>query len=111
MDVLLELDGQRRLAEYFERIGVVLNNQKRRASFGIYAMGLLGDGERKSVEPIAARSCCDPTTVDPLHQRLLHFLVDSAWSDHGVRREAWREVAAALVDRGDDVEAWIIDKW
>lgn len=109
MDFLLDVDGQRRLAEYFERIGAVLNNKKRRASFAIYAMGLLGEGERKSVEPIAARSSCDPLAVDPLHQRLLHFLVDSEWSDHAVRREGCREAVAALTDRGDHVDAWIFD--
>src|SRR5258706_8983777 len=30
------------------------------ASFAMYAMGLFGDGDRKSVEPIAARACGAP---------------------------------------------------
>jgi SRSO17 transposase len=75
----------RRLGEFFERIGAVLGNVKRRASFAIYVMGLLGDGERKSIEPIAARACADPEKADALHQRLLHFASDAKWSDRDVR--------------------------
>jgi hypothetical protein len=60
-----------RLEKYFQRIGEVLGEESRCSSFAIYAMGLLGDAERKSVEPIAARACPDPTKTDALHQRLL----------------------------------------
>jgi hypothetical protein len=35
-------------------------NAKRRSSFAVYAMGLLGNAERKSVEPMAALVCHDP---------------------------------------------------
>src|SRR5689334_11321066 len=78
---LIELSGVQRLEEYFRRIGDVLGEDSRRGSFAIYAMGLLGDGERKSVEPIAARACPDPSKTDAMHQRLLHFTVNSCWSD------------------------------
>jgi len=108
MDFTIDADGQRRLSDYFDRIGRVLNNKKRRASFATYAFGLLGDGERKSAEPIAARACGDPDTIDPLHQRLLHFLSESEWSDRGVRREAARHVVSALTER-EPVQAWIVD--
>ncbi len=104
----LDLDGQQRLAEYFQRIGTILNNKKRRASFAIYAFGLFGDGERKSAEPIAAHSCPDPKEADAAHQRLLHFLVDSEWSDRAVRREAARYAVGAMVER-EPILAWIVD--
>ena len=81
MSYELGTDGAHRLAEYFAKIGKVLRNKKREASFAIYAMGLLDQGERKSVEPIAARACPDPEKVDAAHQRILHFLTDSEWSD------------------------------
>jgi SRSO17 transposase len=77
-----------RLGGYFQRIGDVLGEESRRASFAMYAMGLLGEAERKSVELIAARACPDPKKADALHQGLLHFAVDSKWSDQEVRREA-----------------------
>lgn len=97
-----------RLENYFQRIGEVLGNESRRGSFAIYAMGLLGDAERKSVEPIAARACPDPEKVDAMHQRLLHFAVDSRWSDREVRREAAQYGLEAMVER-EPVEAWIVD--
>jgi hypothetical protein len=34
------------------------------------AMGPLGDSERKSVEPIAARACADPELCRAYHDRL-----------------------------------------
>ena len=98
----------RRLEEFFARIGGILGNEKRRASFATYAMGLLGDGERKSIEPIAARACADPARADAFHQRLLHFAVDAEWSDRGVRREATEYVVKAMTDR-EPVGEWIID--
>jgi hypothetical protein len=74
----------------------------------MYAMGLLGEGERKSMEPMAARACAAPDEVDALHQRLGHFLTDSEWSDRGVRREAASYALSALTSR-EPIEAWIVD--
>ena len=79
-----------RLERYFQRIGDVLGEESRRGSFALYAMGLLGDAERKSVEPLAARACPAPRRVDAMHQRLLHFAVDSKWRDRDVRRRSTR---------------------
>src|SRR2546425_5168977 len=98
-----------RAEEFFEeRIGALLGNKKRRASFAIYARGLLGDGERKSMEPIAARCCPDLGQVDALHQRLIHFLTDSQWSDRAVRRESARYGLSAMMER-EPIDAWIVD--
>jgi len=90
------LDAVQRLEEYFKQIGDVLGNASRRESFAMYAMGLLGEGERKSIEPIAARACADPKRIDAVHQRLLHFMVDSKWSDRDVRRAAAHYVVSAM---------------
>ena len=108
MSTFMDAGGVQRLKEYFRRIGDILGEESRRSSFAIYAMGLLGDGERKSVEPIAARACPDPGKLDALHQRLLHFAVDSRWSDVDVRREAARYALSAMTQR-EPVEAWIVD--
>jgi SRSO17 transposase len=109
MDFHLDPDGQQRLNVYLGRLADVLNNKKRRASFAIYAMGILGDGERKSVEPIAARACADPAETEALHQRLLHFLVDSSWDDATIRRLAATEIVGALREAGRPIDAWLID--
>ncbi len=108
METLLDQDVQRRLAEYFDQIGKVLGHDSRRASFAMYAMGLLSEGERKSMEPIAARSCPDAKRVSATHQQLQHFLVDSPWSDHDVRLAATKYAVAAVTER-EAVETWIID--
>jgi SRSO17 transposase len=108
MRTFMDANGVQRLEEYFQRIGDVLGGDSRRGSFAIYAMGLLGDAERKSVEPIAARACPDPDKTDAMHQRLLHFAVNSRWSDREVRREAARYALGAMTRR-EPVEAWIID--
>nr|WP_244225100.1 IS701 family transposase [Corallococcus sicarius] len=108
MDSFMNAAAVQRLERYFQRIGDVLGEESRRGSFALYAMGLLGDGERKSVEPIAARACPDPRRVDAMHQRLLHFAVDSKWSDRDVRREAARYALEAMVQR-ESVEVWIVD--
>ncbi|SEU38682.1 SRSO17 transposase [Stigmatella erecta] len=97
-----------RLERYFQKIGDVLEEKSRRGSFALYAMGLLGAGERKSVEPMAARACPDPKRVDAVHQRLLHFAVDSKWSDRDVRRVAAQYALEAMTKR-EPVKAWIVD--
>jgi SRSO17 transposase len=108
MRTFMDDQGVQRLKAYFQRIGDVLGEDSRRGSFAIYAMGLLGEGERKSIEPIAARACPDPSKADAMHQRLLHFAVNSRWSDREVRREATRYALEALTQR-EPVEVWIID--
>jgi SRSO17 transposase len=100
--------AQQRLREYFDLIGDLLGNQKRRESFAIYAMGLLGDGARKSFEPIACKACPDPNAADAAHQRLQHFATDSPWSDHSVRCGATTYALDAMTKR-EPVEVWITD--
>ncbi|MGH7746602.1 MAG: IS701 family transposase [Candidatus Dormibacteria bacterium] len=97
-----------RLEKYFDKIGEVLGDERRRASFAMYAMGLFGEGERKSVEPIAARACGDPDDTERAHDRLLHFMTDSKWSDRGVRSTAVQDALSAITAR-EPVLAWVVD--
>ena len=99
--------GQR-LERYLERIGEVLRNKKRRASFAMRVLGLCVEGERKSVEPIAARAAGEPDRTRAVTERLLHFLVDSQWDDQAVRRAAAQEAMGALLER-EPVDCWIVD--
>ena len=80
--------GEARLESYLDDLGALLGDKRRRASFATYALGLLGEGERKSVEPIAARAAGNAADVEAAHQRLLHFLARSEWDDRAVRRFA-----------------------
>jgi SRSO17 transposase len=100
--------AERRLVSYFDQVGACLGTPGRRESFAIYAMGVLGEGERKSIEPIAARACPDPDRVDAVHQRLLHFAANSPWDDHRVRVTAARYALDEMLKK-ESMEAWIID--
>jgi SRSO17 transposase len=108
MDSYLDEQGQRNLETYLNHIGQILGNDGRRASFALYAMGLFGEGERKSVEPIVARTCPTPLDTERAQDRVLHFLVDARWSDREVRRAAACEAVGAMTERAP-VESWIID--
>jgi SRSO17 transposase len=108
MSSFMNAAGVQRLESYFRTIGDVLGNDSRRGSFALYAMGLLGDAERKSVEPIAARACPAPQQIDAMHQRLLHFAVDSKWSDREVRQAAVQYALEPMTAR-EPVEVWILD--
>jgi SRSO17 transposase len=68
----------------------------------------MGEGERKSAEPMAARACADPARADAAHQRLLHFVSNSPWSDRDVRRTAARYALDAMKARSP-VQIWIVD--
>ena len=101
--------GAARVAGYFNGIiGQHLPRRDQRASFATYAFGILADGERKSVEPIAARACADEDACERLHDRLLHFVREGAWSDRDVRREASRYAIAAMTTR-EPITCWMID--
>src|ERR1700688_2487606 len=58
-------------------------------------------GERKSVEPIAARTAAQ-------HQSLLHFVANAAWSDEKVLTKV-REMVLPAIEKAGPIEAWIID--
>lgn len=104
----IDSDTERRMKKYMDGVAEILGNKRRKESFAMYAMGLMGDGERKSAEPIAARACGDPELADAYHQRLTHFLCDSNWDDAGVRRFCARYALAEMTKR-EPVGAWIID--
>jgi len=71
-----------------------------------YCTGLLLPGERKSVEPMAARLA--PTNVRRMHQSLHHLVADAPWSDEAVLDRVLDFVLPAMLDRGP-VVAWVID--
>lgn len=97
-----------RLEEFFERVGTHLKDRRKRESFAMYAYGILGDGERKSAEPIAGRAGGDPRVTNNLHSKLIYFLGRSEWDDRAVRLEAARYAIEEL-ERREPVTTWIVD--
>jgi SRSO17 transposase len=96
------------LSVYLDGLGAHLRDKRQRASFAMYALGLLTDGERKSMEPIAARACGSPDQTHAVHERLIHFLGASPWSDSAVRNHAARYAVDAMQSHGP-IRTWVID--
>jgi SRSO17 transposase len=71
-----------------------------------YCKGLLLPGERKSIEPMAARLA--PDQVRRMHQSLHHVVAAAPWSDDEVLAEVRRQVLPAMQKHGP-VVAWIVD--
>jgi SRSO17 transposase len=70
---------QKRFAAYLDRLAQAAGHADRAVPLKSYCTGLLLDGERKSVEPMAARIA--PGKVRQTHQSLHHFVADALWSD------------------------------
>ena len=98
--------GEARFAAYLDGIASVLGHASRAASARAYCTGLLLPGERKSIEPMAARLA--PAQVQAKHQSLHHVVAKAAWDDAAVLR-AVREYALPAIARHGPVRYWIID--
>jgi SRSO17 transposase len=97
---------EERFDDYVERLGDVLGHADRRAPLRAYTTGLLLPGERKSVEPMAAR--VDPSRVGAAHQSLHHFVAKAAWDDDALLAAVRGHVLPAMLERGP-VRAWLVD--
>src|SRR5689334_13119370 len=97
---------EERFGNYVERLGDVLGHADRRAPLRAYCAGLLLPGERKSVEPMAAR--VDPARVGAAHQSLHHFVAKAAWDDDALLAAVREYALPAMLERGP-VRAWLVD--
>src|SRR4029077_16806999 len=61
--------------------------------------GLLMPGQRKSIEPIAAR-------LGVNSQRLQQFMADSPWEE----TQLWRVIRQEIFPHFEPIEAWIVDE-
>jgi SRSO17 transposase len=98
--------SESRFAAYVEAITSVLGHADRAAPFQSYCAGLLLPGDRKSVEPIAARM--QPGRVQAAHQSLHHFVAKSDWSDDAALA-AVRTCVLPTIERHGPIKALIID--
>jgi SRSO17 transposase len=96
---------QKRFEAYLDRLAQAAGHIDRSVPLKNYCKGLLLPGERKSVEPMAARLA--PENVRRMHQSLHHLVADAAWSDEDVQRV--REYALAAMQKREPVVAWIVD--
>jgi SRSO17 transposase len=97
---------QKRFAAYMETLGTAAGHADRSVPLRNYCTGLLLPGERKSVEPMAARLA--PENVRRMHQSLHHLVADAAWSDAEVLRKV-RSYSLAAMQKKGPVVCWIVD--
>src|SRR5712672_3338538 len=86
-----------RLLDFAAEMPGVLPRKDQRAAGELYVRGLLTDGQRKSMQPMAARLGVD-------HQQLQQFITSSTWDYAAVRRSVARDFAAS-----QPVEALVVD--
>src|SRR6201982_2401213 len=72
----------------------------------MYCARCLLPGERKRVEPMAARLA--PDNVRRMHQSLHHVVADAPWSDEAVLARVRSYAVTAMRQKGP-VQAWIVD--
>jgi SRSO17 transposase len=98
--------SEARFLEYVAGLGSVLGHAERARPLRDYCTGLMLPGERKSVEPMAART--SPARTSAQHQSLLHFVANAGWSDEDVLAKV-REMVLPAIEKNGPIEAWIID--
>lgn len=97
---------ERRFAAYVEGLAEAAGHADRHTPLKNYCMGLLLPGERKSVEPMAARLA--PDNVRRTHQSLHHLVAEAPWDDQEMLAQVRREVLPTMQKHGP-VVAWIVD--
>ncbi|MFO0646565.1 MAG: IS701 family transposase [Polyangiales bacterium] len=99
-------DADARVDCFLDHVTAPLRTPSQRATFAEYAMGLLSDAERKSMEPLAAQA--RPDQAGGAHKAFVYLTGTAVWDDRAVRRHAaawalWgmtasREVAGTILD-------------
>jgi len=102
----MDCDSGGRFAAYIEALAGVIGHADRMSPLRDYCTGLVLPGERKSVEPLAARTA--PARVSAQYQSLLHFISTGGWSDAKVLAKV-RELVVPAIQQHGPIEAWIID--
>jgi SRSO17 transposase len=86
-----------RLEEFAAEVFAPLNRSDQRDKGSTYVRGLLLDGRRKSMQPMAERLGVD-------HQGLQQFVSSSTWAVEPVRERLARKAVAVIAP-----EAWVVD--
>jgi SRSO17 transposase len=97
---------QQRFAAYLDSLARAAGHADRAVPLQSYCTGLLLPGERKSVEPLAARLA--PHDVRRVHQSLHHFVANAAWSDEALLETVCHWVLP-MMKRNGPMVAWIVD--
>ena len=89
-----------RLTHFLDDLLEPMGRRERRHWARVYVQGLLLDGERKSIEPMASRIAGADV------QALRQFVGQSPWTVEAVQRR----LAHKVIDLLSEAEVWIIDE-
>src|SRR5260370_17766452 len=96
----------KRFAAYLDRLAEAAEHADRATPLKSYCTGLLLPGERKSVEPMAARLY--PDTVRQAHQSMHHMVADATWSDEDMLEAVLACFLPHMKQKGQML-AWCVD--
>ena len=100
---LKRLEGE--LESFLESMFSGLGRVERRRAMDWYVKGLLLEGERKSIDPMAGRLVEAASEKEAMRQRLQQCVSGSAWADEEVLRRLALKLEADL----PDIEALVLD--
>lgn len=95
-----------RFHAYIEHLSEAMGHADRHAPLAEYCTGLLLPGERKSIEPMAARVA--PAEVGAKHQSLHHFVAKAPWEETKLLASVCSYVLPIL-EKMAPMRAWIVD--
>jgi SRSO17 transposase len=97
---------EERLEAYIDELASVIGHADRVRPLHDYCVGLMLPLERKSVEPMAAKTA--PARTAAQHQSLLHFVGKGQGSDEKLLAKV-RELVLPGIERHGAIRAWILD--
>jgi SRSO17 transposase len=95
----------RELTTFVDAMTEDFGRPERRRAMGQYIAGLLLDGERKSIEPMAARLVDRPDEVQAMRQRLQQCVVVSPWDAEALFARLARRLDREL----PAIDAFVVD--
>ena len=100
-----DLKRLERLQCYLDEVTDGMGRRERREALSDYLRGLLLSGERKSLQPMAARVSSKEGDAEACRQRMQQAVVVAKWDE----REVYRRICARFVEGIDDLEALVFD--
>lgn len=104
MDRITMQEIEKDLESFLEYVFGGLGRSERREALGYYARGLLLDGDRKSIAPMAQRLAPEGK-AEAVRQRMQQAVVIADWDEKLV----YRRVAERAYEMLPDIDAWALD--
>ena len=97
LELELDADVLERLQDYVAQLALGFGRITRRYWAGVYLHGLMLNGERKSIQPLAQRVNVPGWHGDTM-QALQQFITESGWDEQAVLRGYRQLLAASIAD-------------